>query len=638
MPFHPDGSCAIAALRATNQRLPLWTTATGFICLMQMTGWIRLDYGLAWPALMALAAMLAMRGLMPLMRFSAPTALSQEARARLKRLHSLIGLVTAIEALCAIALFVLGDNDENKGIAVATLVALGLIAALTLVHSPRLSAIMSAALCLTGAGLATLFVPTEALAPLGLALAAIAVVIVGANRVSAEHFNELVRAHNHITTLGQENAALTETDLLTDLHNRRHFFRTLDFALRNRDESDPKIVVGVIDLDGFKPINDTYGHAVGDIVLTEVAARLAAVAPNPERLCHIGSDEFAFFMEHDGEKESVLEIGQRFIAALQEPIAVGDVLTSVGCSVGLAIHPDANASGDTLYERADFALCHAKSKGRGRAMLYDGAHQSELAARGAIEQALRTASLSQEIYPLFQPIVSSSSRRTVGFECLARWESPVLGPVPPGQFIPVAEQASLITPITLSLLGMALEEARKWPSDMRLSFNLSADDIASSDAMLRLLALIERSGLPPQRLSFEITETALMKDFDTASGHIAALKRLGCRIALDDFGTGYSSFSQIRSLPLDTLKIDRQFITDMTVNQRSLNIVRSILSLCRDMGISCVAEGVETSEQAQVLQDMGCADLQGYWFAKPMDTVSTALWLAQEAEDQSRRA
>ncbi len=243
-----------------------------------------------------------------------------------------------------------------------------------------------------------------------------------------------------------------------------------------------------------------------------------------------------------------------------------------------------------------------------------------------------SADFDVEMELVFQPIVDAMSEHTAGFEALARWQSPRLGWVSPADFIPAAERIGLIRPLTQALLVRALATARTWPDDIRLSFNLSAHDVCAAEGILPLIAIIENSGLPPHRIDFEITETAVTFDFVRAQQSIATLKAMGCGISLDDFGTGYSSLSHVHRLPLDKLKIDRSFVSDINENPVSHKIVKSLTGLCDDMEIACVVEGVETRAQLDSLRRLGCDFLQGYYFSKPMPGAAIDDYLAKERQ------
>jgi predicted signal transduction protein with EAL and GGDEF domain len=291
------------------------------------------------------------------------------------------------------------------------------------------------------------------------------------------------------------------------------------------------------------------------------------------------------------------------------------------------VYPDLATDVTALFERADYALYHGKRTNRGHATLFSHDHDAQIHRDTRIEQALHTADLHAELMIFFQPIVNITSNKTIGFEALARWLSPQLGPVAPGLFIPLAERIGKINAITSILFGKALRVATDWPEDMRLSFNLSAQDISSPEGIAELTDILRKSGFNPARLDLEITETAVMHDFGQARIAIESLKKLGCGISLDDFGTGFSSLSQLHALPLTKIKVDRSFVVDLHMKPASYKIVKSLVALSRDMGLGCIVEGVETEEEMQALRTMGSISVQGYYYSPPIPEGQIAEFL-----------
>jgi predicted signal transduction protein with EAL and GGDEF domain len=272
----------------------------------------------------------------------------------------------------------------------------------------------------------------------------------------------------------------------------------------------------------------------------------------------------------------------------------------------------------TLYERADFALYHAKQNGRGRPVIFSEAHQSALRRQGILDQAMRKADFDTEMSVVFQPLFDAARNKPIAFEALARWNSPELGEVAPSDFIPVAERSELISKLTHTLLRKALETAATWPVEIGVTFNLSVRDLISPASILQIISIVNRSDVHPGRIDFEVTESALLMDFEQAQDSIQALKALGARISLDDFGTGYSSLSYVHRLPLDKIKIDRSFVTDIETKEACRNIVKTVVGLCRDLNVECVVEGMETEEQTAILRGLGCNSMQGYYFSRPL--------------------
>ncbi|MGC2777558.1 MAG: EAL domain-containing protein [Bradyrhizobium sp.] len=433
--------------------------------------------------------------------------------------------------------------------------------------------------------------------------------------------------------LSDENFRLANLDSLTDLPNRRRFFSELTHAFAEAGRDGTRLAVGIIDLDGFKPINDTYGHSVGDRVLIEAARRIREVCESvggQVHLARLGGDEFGLLVVGNPSDDDLLALGRQITERIKLPYELDTAHTGLSCSTGFALYPRSATAAEALYECADYALYHAKRHARGQAIIFSSELEAEIRSRSVIEHLLRAADFESEMDLVFQPIMDAMSTRTTGFEVLARWRSPKLGLVSPANFIPAAERIGVIRSLTRVLLVKALAVSRTWPDDIRMSFNLSAHDICSPDGILPLIAVINASGVPPRRIDFEITETAVTFDFVRAEQSIAALKALGCGISLDDFGTGYSSLSHVHRLPLDKLKIDRSFVSDVNANPISHKIIKSLTGLCADMEIACVVEGVETKEQFDCLRRLGADYIQGYYFAKPMPADAISGFLAKE--------
>ncbi|WP_210253124.1 bifunctional diguanylate cyclase/phosphodiesterase, partial [Beijerinckia sp. L45] len=291
-------------------------------------------------------------------------------------------------------------------------------------------------------------------------------------------------------------------------------------------------------------------------------------------------------------------------------------------SIGLVAQTDQPLTQDQLLERADYALYNAKAHHRGTAVLFSTEHESAIRIQILTEQQLRQVDFASEMTVQFQPIVDVGRNKIVAYEALARWQSPVLGSVKPIHFIPAAERMGLINQLTEVLFAKALAALKTWPDEIDLSFNLSVRDIASGDLLARLAQMLETTGVSAKRIIFEITETALMHDFEQGRDRLLGLKALGAKIALDDFGTGYSSLHYVHRLPLDKIKIDREFVAGVATDQASRDIVRSILDLCRNLKITCVVEGVETAEQVIVLRSLGCTTMQGYFFGGAVSNVA----------------
>jgi diguanylate cyclase (GGDEF)-like protein len=426
-----------------------------------------------------------------------------------------------------------------------------------------------------------------------------------------------------------ENSRLANTDSLTGLPNRRQFVTALETALEGAKRDDRRFVIGLVDLDGFKMINDLYGHAAGDKVLVEAAKRLQRVSDETTLLARLGGDEFGIIVDRDMSDADLQAVGARLCKALQAPFA-SPAVVEISASVGFAAFPNAGSTADLLFERADYALYHAKRHQRGRSLVFSIEHETEIRRLATLEHCLRHADLESEMSLHFQPIFDVERGKPVAFEALARWVSPILGRVAPDVFIRVAEQSDLINTLTTTLLRRALAEARAWPNDIRVSFNLSMCDLASREAISNIVDIIQQSGLAPSRIDLEVTETALIKDFDQANSSLRTLKALGVGISLDDFGTGYSSLSYLRRFPIDKIKVDRSFISEVETDAPCRAIVKSVIDMTRNLKLACIVEGIETDNQVSVLRSLGCTMMQGYFFGKPMPGHEVLNFLASD--------
>ncbi|SEI01766.1 diguanylate cyclase/phosphodiesterase [Pseudomonas asplenii] len=443
-------------------------------------------------------------------------------------------------------------------------------------------------------------------------------------------FTRLVDAQAQAEQLSDENLRLANEDSLTGLPNRRQFFTTLDTEMAKAQASGSRLAVGIIDLDGFKPVNDQFGHSVGDRLLAQVGQRLNGLLEDNMHLARLGGDEFALILSNDASDQTLVSFGQRVCEALATPFLLTDLPVQIGGSLGMATFPDMATNAIEAFEYADYALYHSKRTSRGSMSMFTASHHQQLLHEGVTEQALRRADIEQEFHLVFQPVIDLRTRRTVSFEALARWHSPKLGDVSPYRFIPVAERIGLINRLTPPLLRKALATANGWPADIRLSFNLSAHDCASDEVAQQIVEVIVASGFDPRRLDLEITETATMQDIPQVQRTIDGFRRLGCGISLDDFGTGYSSLSQLHSLAFTKIKIDRSFVTGLHEKPASYKIVKSLVALSLDMQLECIVEGVETRHELDALISLGCSLVQGYFYSKPMSPASVDAWLDQE--------
>ena len=428
---------------------------------------------------------------------------------------------------------------------------------------------------------------------------------------------ELTEQHAESLRLGAENYRLAHVDSLTGLANRREFLTRIEVAVRSAGAAAQEIAVGLVDLDGFKAVNDLYGHAAGDDLLVEVSRRMLELQGFDATFARLGGDEFGVILPVSGGQQDITSFGRRLTMVLALPYDLSGLRINISASVGFAAFPEAGQSAERLVENADYALYEAKNKSPGSTVIFTQHHAAEIQRLNLVLHKLRTADLASEITMVYQPIVTIAGGAVIGFEALARWHNGALGNVPPAEFIKVAERSDMINRLALSLFAAALRDMASWPPTAQLYFNLSVRNINAPGFALQLTAEIVRSGINPRRIEFEVTETAVMADFEQALHCLSALRGVGCRIALDDFGTGYSSLSYVHRLPLDKIKIDAQFIAGIENNAAVRNIVKSIVDLSHNLSLTCVAEGVETEAQARIMAELGCDYAQGFHFARP---------------------
>lgn len=445
------------------------------------------------------------------------------------------------------------------------------------------------------------------------------------------------RQHLRLQALNEENRKLANTDSLTGLSNRRQFLHEIDELVQRHELYASEFVVALLDLDGFKPINDVFGHPAGDQVLVQTAERLkVAFEDEPVTVARLGGDEFGLLFRKPGTDEQVLETVRRACRELKKPFNFDEGSANLTATIGMARFPTAADTRSHLFDRAEYALYYAKQHSKAEPVFFSHEHERLIFANSAMEQALRHADLEKEMTVEFQPVLDLSAGHSRGVEALARWYSPQLGRVRPDLFIKAAENIGMIGHLTEVLFRKAVAEAVHWPADLILSFNLSAISLTSAGPVQRLLSIADRAGMPSHRLMFEITESAVMKDFDSAQEVLAVIRNAGCRIAIDDFGTGFSSLAYVHRLPIDTLKVDRSFIRDLTRNEKSANVLRSILGLCENLEMDCIIEGVETQEQFDLVTDLGGVYIQGYYYSKPLSAGDTHMVLQIEFENDVR--
>lgn len=425
--------------------------------------------------------------------------------------------------------------------------------------------------------------------------------------------------------LAEEQARLlAETDPLTGCLNRRSFFDATNRLIESSAARGEIVAVLMIDLDNFKQVNDFHGHGAGDLILQRGAQRIGALLPARSLLARIGGDEFACVVAFDrGRQQTVDDLAAAIADALSEPIAVNGSEVQVTSSVGIA-RTDMRRIGEAgwspaqaLTHMADIAMYHAKKQGRDCYFWFEEPMEAELRFRNEIESGIRRGLTTGEFVPYYQEQIDLKTGELSGFEMLARWNSPTLGVISPEVFIPVAEQMGAIGELSESVIAQALRDAKSWDASLTLAVNISPLQLRDPWFAQKLLKMLTAANFPPQRLEIEITESCLHENLGVAHTLITSLKNQGIRVSLDDFGTGYSSIAQLRSLPFDRIKIDRSFVTNLVENKDSAAIVHAIALLGQGLGLPITAEGIETRDVLNLLQQYGDIKGQGYLYGQP---------------------
>mgnify|MGYP001812666777 CR=1 FL=1 len=448
-------------------------------------------------------------------------------------------------------------------------------------------------------------------------------------------------------------------DELTELPNRELFSQSLERTIERARKDEQKFAVLFVDLDRFKRINDTLGHSIGDELLKDVAARLSKCIRSTDSLAHIqksgsdtirlarlGGDEFVLKLYGIDSEDNVATVAKRIVNALTPPFSCGGHQFVVTPSIGIALYPQDGTTGEQLLMNADSAMYSAKNLGRNTYKFYSETMRTKSLHRLDLENLLRTAIERKQFELHFQPKVDAQTCRLVGAEALLRWEHPVRGPIPPSDFIPIAEETGLIIPIGQWVLGEACREVGKWRNTavgpIPVSVNISSHQFREGRLSHGIAEAIKRAGIDSSMLELEITESVLLQDVEKTLVELKVLKKLGISLSIDDFGTGYSSLSYLKRFPIDTIKIDRSFVRDLHEDADDAAICAAILAMSSQLGLKVVAEGVETREQLEFLRRHNCDHIQGFIFGKPQSSADFLAFLdglsksANDAPDADR--
>jgi len=450
---------------------------------------------------------------------------------------------------------------------------------------------------------------------------------------TVRHAVESQRILNELTLAREREHFIATHDPLTGLSNRRAFREQLARSLAYSERTDSRVALLVLDIDGFKAINDSLGHPVGDQLLNLISQRLLQAARKSDMVARVGGDEFLVMLQPFKRDEDPARVAQRIIRCISRPCKLAGSEYRVTASIGVAMFPRDGSDPDLLIRNADTAMHHAKAEGRNRYSYYAEDMNEAVARALDLENDLRRAIEHGSLVLHYQPQVDVHFGHIIGAEALVRWRDPRRGLIPPTEFISIAEETGLIHPLGACVLRMACEEASRWPSvrrgsELRVGVNVSSRQLRERTFAELVTSTLRETGLDPDRLELEITESSVLHERGVTLATIQHLRELGVHVSIDDFGTGYSALSALKQLPVDGLKIDRSFVSDLTSDGSAATITSGLIAIANGLGLATIAEGVEVVEQMQLLRGQGCRRMQGYLFAKPIPAEDFAAQLA----------
>jgi diguanylate cyclase (GGDEF)-like protein len=551
-------------------------------------------------------------------------------------------------AVCARCLYLLQVGDVGSHMAVLLfggLTAIGVAYGLTALPLAGRIPLLLIIIPISGAALLSKE-PQFAGAAFGLVV--VAALTMRLLTAHSHHFTDVVmsraliaRERQRVEHAHQEAVLAATTDFLTGLPNRRAFMTALEAAGSGSENS--AFAVAILDLDRFKTVNDTFGHAVGDQLLQEVASRLVGAVGARGLIARLGGDEFGLLLSDISEANDALEIGREIVGQVNGVALLNGRQLVVAVCCGLAIsRPGENKSPSRIMADADLALYQAKENPLEGTALFEQRMEAPRRRRTAIEQALLSPDVINDFRVVFQPIFDLKTGRAVAHEALARWTDQELGAIPPSEFVPIAEHLNLIDHINQRLMALAFEEARRWPAEVKLAFNLSAIQICSAGSARNVLSALDQARLSPNRLQIEVTETALLGDFERARKNLAELREAGVTIVLDDFGAGYASIGYLRELRFDQIKLDGGLVTAARHSTDGRRLLRAVIGLCENLGVSSIAEHIESEELLKLVVELGCSGGQGNWLWAPVEArelaVQCGLDQSERRREQGRRA
>ena len=542
-----------------------------------------------------------------------------------RRLRQTVWFAAAVcVAVCGRCLYLLNTGDAASHMAVLLfggLTGIGIAFGLTALPS---AARIPLILIIVPISIAALFSNEPHFAGAAFGLVAVAVLTMRLLAAHGRHFTDVVtsrslieREQRKVEDAHREAMAAATTDFLTGLTNRRAFVAAVDGA-SSEQSGERGFAVAILDLDRFKTVNDTYGHGVGDQLLQEVGHRLLKAVGGHGLVARLGGDEFGILLKDVRQPRLAHEIGSRILGIVNGPVMIEGRRFVISACCGLVVSRTRDdKSPSRLMADADLALYQAKESPGAAVAVFDLRMEAPQRRRSRIEGALQSPGIHDGLSVMFQPIFDLFSGEVIAREALARWTDPELGPVSPSEFVPIAERLNLIDEINRHLMAIAFAAARDWPDAIKLSFNLSAIQLCSEGTAKAVLGALRKAGLGPDRLQVEVTETALLADFERAGANLAELRRAGATIVLDDFGAGYASIGYLRELQFDQIKLDGGLVTAAQHSADGKRLLRAVIGLCDALGVSSIAEHVESEELLRLVMELGCTAGQGFWLKRP---------------------
>lgn len=612
----PDDMLVIEQFRLVAQQIPVLYTVIIVNCFFM--------------------AVLASMQVAPLLAFAFPGAITpimlyriaswRTLSGRLLGSHNFAGMRRALRItagmanllallLAAWSIIILVSVDPNKAAFVPVFTILSLI---TCAYCLSAYPIAAYSVMLSGStyiALAMIWTGNRVLTAMALNIGLVSFMVVYMARHQYAQIRRLVRSRERLKRQSSQARQLAYHDQLTALPNRRALIVQMRRPSRPGAALNGALIM--IDLDGFKPVNDTFGHPAGDKLLITISKRLLETVREAGIVARLGGDEFCVFLPAIEHAEEAITVAEQIRRAISQPMLLEEHLLHLGASIGVAVGPNARSDPLGLLQCADIALYEAKLHGDGSIKLFEDQMEARVKRRTLIEHGLADPQQIQALQLQYQPIFTLRTNELIGYEALARWNHPDLGIVAPGEFIEVAERSGKARQLTLHLFHQAIAQASTWPDDLCLSFNLSGSGLCSAGFEESLPEILKEQNFAPNRLVLEVTETALLADPRAAWQVLKKLQSHGIRIALDDFGAGHASIGYLRDIVLDSVKLDGSLIRDITTNSRSRMLLMGVLQLCRSIGVTVTAEQIETREQLTALQAFPIDNVQGFYFGKP---------------------